>query len=198
MERRASGDPMRLAIVLALPLVLASAPARASCQRGSTLCFCSAPARYGVVVTESIAGARATVRVERAGAGLTAGQLVDLPRAAEEAVGHRWLLRDTLRQAIDAEDTVGCIERGVPRSPRLPIETVMAALASPSTCDDDLEAAGFALPCNDVRSCSLAPAGLVPLAVLAWLLRRRRTRSELAWLVSSPRARRPGRARPCA
>jgi hypothetical protein len=172
---RSAGVAVRPAIFVALALALVAAPAEASCQKGSSFCFCTSPARFAVVITESLSGAKATVRVQRAGTGTTEGELIEVPRAANETVGARWLLRDAKRQEIDAKETVGCGELGEPSGVRVATDTVMTALADPSTCDAQLEAAGFVLPCSDTGGrCAVAPAGLVALAMLAWVRRRRR------------------------
>lgn len=165
---------MRLLPFLVVAVALSAAEARASCARLSSFCFCSAPSRFGLVVTEALDGARATVRVERAGAGLSDGQVLTLPRAASEVVGARWLVRDDLRQGLDAEGTVGCAESLGTASPRLPIDVVLAALASPETCDASLEAQGFTAPCDDIGGCSTGPAGAALAVAVVGLLRRRR------------------------
>ncbi len=165
---------MKALALVALFVTLAASEARASCARLSSFCFCSSPTRAGVVVTESLEGARATVRVERAGAGLAEGQVLTLPRAAAEVVGARWLLRDDLRQELDSEGAVGCAESGATGAPRLPVDVVLSALATPETCDATLEAQGFTAPCNDVRGCSVGPSGAALLAAVVGLLRRRR------------------------
>lgn len=158
---------------LALVVTLIALPCAAQCVPISS-CFCTSPARVGVVVTQSIAGARSTVRVESATAGLDAGALLELPREGTEAVGSRWLVLDLQRRLVDDAGTVGC-GAGSVNTPRLAVEAAATAVTH-EQCAQELSDLGFVSNgCDDIgRSCSTAPLAVLPLLALVWALRRHR------------------------
>jgi hypothetical protein len=126
-----------------------------------TGCFCDWSSRFAVVMTESLDGARAIVRVQVAGAGTSVDQRIEMPVAESEALGNRWLLIDARRLLIDENDQATC---GVYKAS---VQNVMTALTDPATCSARVELSGPDFQCNDVRYCAAAPTALLPLAL--WL-----------------------------
>jgi hypothetical protein len=165
---------MRLGFCVVLVALLAPSHAAATmCLSPAQYCYCQEPARYGIVVTESLDGARSLVRVERAGLGLAVDQRLELPRTPSESIDSRWMLTDTVRRAVDARGMVPCSD--LPNGyPSIDEETLFTALANPLTCERTVQSAGVVLRGCGGIPCSATPMTLAPLLALLPLLRRRR------------------------
>lgn len=160
---------MRVLGLAALAVAVMSTRVEAQCINVVSRCFCpEQPGRVGIVVTESIDGGTATVRVESSQRGLVVDGGLSFAVFGAETPGSRWLLNEE-RRPVNGAGQVTCAD--FPATP-IAVETAANAAVSAS-CAEDLAAAGLKQPpCNDTRGCSTAPLALLPLLSVGWLLRR--------------------------